>query len=243
MTHYPVAILCGGLSTRLKEKTKNTPKALLEIAGKTFIDWQIELLVEKDIENVVLCVGHFGRNVEGYVGDGSKYGLEIAYSYDGDELLGTGGAIKKALPKLGDAFFVMYGDSYLDVDFNAVAQHFDALGKDCLLTIFKNEGKFDKSNIVYKNGNIIKYDKTEKDPEMQYIDYGLVLMKKECFEVFKDTSSFDLSEVFKKMISEGKATGYEVTKRFYEIGSFEGLKETEEHLLKKGKSYSGKTPY
>ncbi|MFA5104272.1 MAG: sugar phosphate nucleotidyltransferase [Candidatus Margulisiibacteriota bacterium] len=234
MIPYPVAILCGGLSTRLGDMTKNTPKALLVVAGRPFIDWQLELLKKNGFFKVVICAAHFGDQIKSHVGDGARYGLEVVYSFDGDMLLGTGGALKKALPYFGDSFFVMYGDSYLDTDIKKISDYYsEQKTAVCLITVYKNEGLLDKSNIVFLKGEIIKYDKAENDPRMKYIDYGLALLDKQCFEGFGPGQAFDLGEVFKKAISEKKAAGFEVHNRFYEVGSVAGLKETDKYLSAK----------
>ena len=125
----PVAILAGGLSTRLRPITENIPKALVDVAGKPFIARQLEYLRRQGITRVVLCLGHLGEQVEALVGDGAAFGLDVGYSWDGPRLLGTGGALKRALPLLGGQFFVFYGDSYLQIDFRAVERGFFASGK------------------------------------------------------------------------------------------------------------------
>lgn len=225
MTLPPVAILAGGLSTRLYPVTKTTPKALLDIAGEPFIYHQLKLLASKGISRVVLCVGNMGEMIEGYVGDGSKFGLSVEYSYDGKVLLGTGGALIKALPKLSEVFFVMYGDSYLFVDYDEVYKRFISSGKKALMTVFKNEGKWDSSNTVFENGSVLKYDKKTGTPEMKYIDYGLAIISKEVFAGIPEAEAVDLADIYRGLASSGQMAGLEVFERFYEIGSFSGLEE------------------
>jgi NDP-sugar pyrophosphorylase family protein len=226
----PVVILAGGLATRLYPVTQKIPKSLIMIAGRPFIDHQLKLLKEKGVTDVVLCVGNFGDRIEAHVGDGSRFGLEVWYSYDGEVLLGTGGAIKKATAILPDSFMILYGDSYLDIDFEPVVQQFNEGILPALMTVFRNRNTFDTSNIVMKDGKIVRYDKKSHDPAMEYIDYGLLAIRKKVFEDYPVNEPFDLSLVLSRLVDAGQVSGYEVTKRFYEIGSTSGIKETEEYI-------------
>jgi NDP-sugar pyrophosphorylase family protein len=228
-----IIILSGGLATRLKPLTLKIPKSLLEINGKPFIHHQLELLKKQNISNVIICAGYLGEMIQENLGDGDNFGLNILYSFDGDELLGTGGAVKKALNILNEAFFVMYGDSYLNIDFKPINEYFDKFAKTGLMTVFKNDNKWDKSNIIFENGTITRYDKNQYVPEMKYIDYGLGLLTKRSFDSFKGKNKFDLAEVYMKLLNKNELLGYEVKERFYEIGSFEGLKEIKEYLTVK----------
>ena len=226
----PVVILAGGLATRLYPATKTLPKSLLEIAGQPFIHHQLVLLREKGVIHVVLCVGYLGEMIEEYVGDGSRWGLEVRYSYDGNVLLGTGGAVKKALSLLPDTFFILYGDSYLDIDYDAVIECFYGEGLPVLMTIYRNQNAFDSSNILMKDGRILKYDKKSRDPAMEYIDYGLIVMRRHIFEGYPSNKPFDLSQIIYQMVDVGRVAAFEVEKRFYEIGSTQGIRETEEYI-------------
>ena len=225
-----VAILSGGTATRLYPVTKAMPKAMLELAGKPFIAHQIEILKNNGVGRVVICAGYLGHVLKEYVQDGSDFGLTVDFSFDGDKLLGTAGAINKALPLLGDNFAVMYGDSYLTEDFRPIADFFLKSGKKGLMTVFKNEGKWDLSNIVYGDGRIMKYDKRQVVEEMKYIDYGLLFFKKEAFSKITGEQVYDLADLCADLINEGQMAGYEVKQRFYEIGSFKGLEETRKYL-------------
>ena len=227
----PVIILAGGLATRLYPVTRKIPKSLIDIAGKPFIDHQLTLLRKKGIIEVVLCVGYLGELIEEYVGDGSHWGLDIQYSYDGDVLLGTGGAVKKALSLLPDTFFILYGDSYLDIDYNAVIERFYEEDLPVLMTIYHNQNAFDSSNILMKGGRILKYDKKSRDAAMEFIDYGLVVIQKKVLDRYPDNEPFDLSYVLSQMVDSGKVAAFEADKRFYEIGSTSGIKETEEYIM------------
>jgi N-acetyl-alpha-D-muramate 1-phosphate uridylyltransferase len=223
-----LCLLAGGFATRLRPHTEKIPKSLLEINGKPFIEYQLELLKKNGIENIVICAGFLGEQIQEYI---NKINPDtgINFSFDGEKLLGTGGAVKKALPLLDDPFFIMYGDSYLDTDFKIINEYFLQNRKHGLMTIFKNNGKWDKSNVIFKDGKIIEYDKNKKENK-DYIDYGLGILTHEAFEDFKNESVFDLEEVYKSLLKNNELLGYEIKERFYEIGSFEGIEETSKYL-------------
>ena len=228
----PVAILAGGLATRLKPITEKIPKLLVEVAGEPFFSHQLRLLKGAGLNRLVLCVGYLGEMiVEGY-GDGAKWGISIDYSFDGPKLLGTGGALIRALPKLGDAFYVLYGDSYLPIDYLAVGEAFLKSGKQGLMTVFENREKYDASNVWFHDGVIRSYDKKDKVPEMRHIDYGLGLFRADAFDGFPRDEVVDLAEVQKALLKRGELAGFEISQRFYEIGSHAGLRELDQ-LLKK----------
>lgn len=227
----PVAILAGGLATRLRPLTEKVPKALIEVAGQPFIAHQLELLKRNGIRRVVLCLGHLGENIQETIGDGEKFGIEVEYSFDGPVLLGTGGSLKKALPLLGKSFFVLYGDSYLDCNYYEVQSAFNKSGKSALMTVFRNENMWDKSNILFINDAVISYDKENQTPEMKHIDYGLGVMKSSVFMNLSENKA-DLADIYKKLILQNDLAGYEVKHRFYEIGSQKGLEEIRAYLEK-----------
>ena len=228
----PVAILAGGLATRLRPLTEKIPKVLLPVAGKPFLAHQLELLKAQGIARVVLCLGHLGELVQQEFGDGTKFGIQLDYSFDGPTLLGTGGALRRALPKLGDQFFVLYGDSYLTVPFAPIADFFAQSRKRGLMTVYRNEGLYDTSNVVFREGQIIVYDKKARSAEMRFIDYGLSLFQASVFEEWAAAQPFDLAAVMQKLVAAGDLTGFEVSERFYEIGSPAGLAELERRLSK-----------
>jgi N-acetyl-alpha-D-muramate 1-phosphate uridylyltransferase len=229
----PVAILAGGLATRLRPITETIPKILVDVAGRPFGEHQIEILRTHGITRVVLCVGYLGEMVQAALGDGSRWGVELHYSFDGDKLLGTGGALRRALPLLGEAFFVMYGDSYLECPYEAIEDSFYASGKQGLMTVFRNENRWDRSNIIFRDGAIVRYDKKEQTLDMLYIDYGLGVLRADVLTPYPDDQPFDLSGVYQDLIQQGQLAGFEVPERFYEIGSHEGLEETRQHLARK----------
>lgn len=225
-----VAILAGGLATRLYPVTRTIPKAMLEITGKPFIFHQLNLLKRKGIKEVVICAGYLGEQIQGYLKDGKEVGISIKYSFDGDKLLGTGGALRKALPLLGDYFGVLYGDSYLDTDFSLVLNVFLSNNNLGLMTVLRNDNQWDKSNIIFFDGKIFKYDKKNHTPDMKHIDYGLALLRKKALEEFPEREVFDLADLYVNLINRKEMLGYEVIERFYEVGSVKGLQETKEYL-------------
>lgn len=227
LADIPVAILAGGMATRLRPITEKIPKSLVTVAGRPFLAHQLELLQARGLRRVILCVGHLGEMIEREFGDGRAWGVSLAYSFDGPVLLGTGGALKRALPKLGPEFFVLYGDSYLPIEYAPIVRHFRSSGKLGLMTVYRNEGQYDTSNVVFRDGEILVYDKKARWPEMRHIDYGLSLFKAEAFEEWAPGEAFDLAGVLQRLLKQGQLAGFEVRERFYEIGSHAGLTELE----------------
>jgi NDP-sugar pyrophosphorylase family protein len=223
----PIAILAGGLATRLGPLTQKIPKSLIPIASEPFLAHQLRLLQKNGIQHVILCVGHLGEMIEQAIGDGAAFGLTIEYSYDGPTLLGTAGAIRTALPKLGESFFVVYGDSYLPCDYPAIAQEFARSKKQGLMTVFRNEGQWDTSNVEFEHNQILAYSKTNRTPRMHYIDYGLGAFHAGAFTRSQAT---DLADVYSDLLQTGDLATAEVHQRFYEIGSLAGIKEMETFL-------------
>src|SRR4051812_19932551 len=229
-TDLPVAILAGGMATRLRPITEKIPKLLVEVAGEPFFSHQIRLLKAAGLTRLVLCVGYLGEKIVELYGDGSKWGVQIEYAFDGPKLLGTGGALIAALPKLGEAFYVLYGDSYLPVDYQAVGEFFQRSGQLGLMTVYENQGRYDTSNVWFESGEIKLYDKKAKLPQMHHIDYGLGAFRAAAFDGFPRDAVVDLAEVQKSLVARHQLAGYEIKERFYEIGSHEGLKELDELL-------------
>lgn len=225
-----LVLLAGGLATRLKPVTETIPKSMVEVAGKPFIEHQLLLIKNNGIKNVIICAGKFGDMIQDFTEKNNSFDLNIKYSFDGSKLLGTGGAVKKALKFTGDNFFVMYGDSYLTTDFIEVGNYFQSEGANGLMTVYRNEDKFDKSNVEFADGKIIKYDKRSTDDKMKFIDYGLGIFNRRAFDDFKDQEVFDLETVYQGLLKKDELTGFEVKDRFYEIGSFKGLEETGKFL-------------
>ena len=226
----PVAILAGGLATRLRPLTETMPKALLPIGGEPFLAHQLRLLSSSGIDRAVLCLGYLGDKIREYAGDGGAFHLRLDYSFDGPTALGTAGALRKALPLLGDEFFVLYGDSYLPCDYAAVKNAFRETGKAALMTVFRNRGFWDSSNVEFSGGRIQAYDKTNRTPQMQHIDYGLGVMRRDVFDAIPEGERADLATVYQDSLRRGELAGFEVADRFYEIGSPQGIHDLEEFL-------------
>jgi len=225
--YFPVAILAGGLATRLRPLTERVPKVLLPVAGKPFLAHQLTLLSAQGVTRAVLCVGHLGEMIERDFGDGRDWGVELAYSFDGPVLLGTGGALQKALPLLGKQFFVLYGDSYLPIDFRPIAETFERSGKLGLMTVFHNQNRFDTSNVWFGDGEIKIYEKKDRVPQMEHIDYGLSILSAAAFQDYPAGTAFDLAALMQRLVQQKQLAGFEVQERFYEIGSPSGLAELE----------------
>src|SRR5258708_35902280 len=199
MPSLPVVILAGGLATRLRPLTDKIPKSLVEVAGRPFLEHQIALLRKNDVTEIYLCVGFLGEMIEDLVGEGKRFGVQISYSHDGPKLLGTGGAIKKLLPRLPEDFFVLYGDSYLPIDYQTVATHFRKSRKPALMSVFRNDDAWDRSNVWFEEGTIRRYSKTEPLPQKRYIDYGLAVFSQPIFEIYPGAQPFYLTIVFERL--------------------------------------------
>jgi MurNAc alpha-1-phosphate uridylyltransferase len=227
---YPVALLAGGLATRLRPLSERIPKALLSMAGRPFVFHQLELLRRQGVEQVVLCVGHLSQQIEAAVGDGRAFGLSIRYSNDGEQLLGTGGAIAKALPLLGGRFFVMYGDSYLRCPLLDIQRAYERSQRPALMTVLRNDNRWDRSNVLYRDGKLLDYDKHGLQSDHTHIDFGLMVFSSAIFAGAARSARFDLADVCQELSRADQLAAFEVTQRFYEIGSPDGLLETQAFL-------------
>ena len=206
------------------------PKALVEVAGRPFVDHQLELFHRQGVRRVVLCLGHLGQQIEGHLGDGRAFGLNVSYSHDTPGLLGTGGALRRALPMLGDLFWVVYGDSYVDIDFAAAFEAFLATDQLALMTVLKNNDRWDRSNVEFHKGRLVRYDKHNRTPAMKHVDYGVALLRRTALERVPPARQYDLADLYSSLVAEGAMMGYEVANRFYEIGTPAGLEETRQFL-------------
>ncbi len=229
----PVAILAGGLATRLRPLTDEIPKSLAPVLGEPFVFHQLRQLKREGVERIVFCVGYKGEMIENAVKSGAHFGLQVSYCYDGPTLKGTGGAIRQALSILGEAFFVLYGDSYLDISYRAVEAAYRASHAPALMTVFRNEGKWDTSNVVFENGRIKVYDKRLRLSEMAYIDYGLGVLDGQLLARRSADEVFELAEVYTALAAKGQLAGYVASNRFYEIGTLDALRETEAMLAQR----------
>ena len=230
----PAVILAGGYATRLRPITERVPKALVEVAGKPFLWHQLQLLKRQGMHKVVLAVGYLGELIQQQFGNGSDLEMSLEYSFDGPSLLGTAGAIRKALPLLPDKFFVLYGDSYLTCDYHAVEAAFCRSGLPGLMTVYRNEGMFDSSNVEYDGIRIVRYDKRNRTVSMRYIDYGLGAFHRAAFARLADGERCDLADLYQDLLQSGQLAAFEVHDRFYEIGSPEGLRETTDFISRQG---------
>jgi NDP-sugar pyrophosphorylase family protein len=225
----PVAILSGGLATRLRPAIGAIPKALIPIHGEPFIAHQLRLLSSAGVDRVVLCVGHLGDMIQDFAGDGRRFGLDVTYSPDGPNLRGTAGALRNALSMLGDQFLVLYGDSYLPCDYRAVERAFLGSGQPGLMTVFRNRNQWEVSNVDFSAGRIAAYDKRTPPAAREYVDYGLSAFQASAFSAVGE-QPLDLTTVFEELIRRRALAGFEVKERFYEVGSWEGIRELQAYL-------------
>ena len=229
----PAAILCGGIATRLRTVSEGRPKSLIKVAGEPFIAHQLRLLQQRGISRVVLCVGFLGEEIASFVADGTAFGLTVEYSQDGKVLRGTGGALRNALPLLGASFFVLYGDSFVDVDLNAYVQQLSRGDAKAVMGVFRNENRWDKSNVALADGFVDRYDKSATGAEFEYIDCGLSLFKAQALKILSTPDPLDLAEIYATLTHKRLLAAHVVERRFYEIGSPVGLAETEAYLGKR----------
>jgi len=235
----PCVILAGGLGTRMRPYTESFPKALVPVAGIPFADLQLRRLAEAGIDRVVYCLGYRASMLMDHVGDGSRLGLHVEYVDEGETLRGTAGALRHALDegRLTDEFHVLYGDSYLTLDFEAVEAAWRSSGFPVQMTVLHNQGRWDRSNVVFEDGRVVVY---EPDPKrhhegMDWIDYGLSTLTREVVERQVGAGEVEqLSALWSRLSSAGELAGFEVGTRFYEVGSAEGLRDLEEHLTRSG---------
>ena len=221
----PVALLAGGMATRLGTLTLNTPKSLITIEGSPFISYQLRALRRAGFTKVVICVANFAEQIINFVGDGREFGLEVLFSFDGKEPRGTGGGLKSALPLLGSDFFVQYGDSYLQMNYEKMESCYKSLPKKSLMAIMKNDQNLDRSNVKKLENNLVTYSKANPSLGMNFVDYGCTLVNFDSFSNFASQTHFDLSLYFEYLSSAGELCGFEVHKRFYEIGSVRGIQD------------------
>jgi NDP-sugar pyrophosphorylase family protein len=236
----PVCILAGGLGTRLGSHVRDTPKPLLDVAGEPFLHHQLRLLSAHGAREIVLCVGYLGEQIESRIGP-SLFGLRIAYSHDGPDLIGTLGAIRRAAPLLGNRFLVLYGDTYLRIDYAAAAAAWARSGLPALMTVLRNEGRWDSSNVEFDGSRVIAYDKRAPSAAMAWIDYGLGGLSLSALDAVGPAVD-DLSELYHELAARRRLFGYAASQRFYEIGTPAALAETSEFLAAGDESHFTATP-
>ena len=225
MSLYPIVILAGGLATRIRPITEQIPKALVEVGGEPFIAHQLRLISARGIKNVIISAWYLGEMIQEYLGNGSEFGLQVQYVFDGEKALGTAGAIRKTLNLLESPFFVLNGDTYFPCDYAAIQAFYDAHSHVGLMTVNYNQMDWHESNVELRDGIIIRHQKQNQDPLMKHVDAGLALFDPQVFMHIPKGQNADLMDVFQKLLAEDNLIGYEEKQRFYEMGSFNGLNE------------------
>jgi N-acetyl-alpha-D-muramate 1-phosphate uridylyltransferase len=223
-------ILAGGLATRLYPITRTIPKSLVEVNGKPFIHWQLNLLRKSGYENIVICAGFLGEQIQEFLEKSDSYGMNIQYSYDGTTKLGTGGAIVKAAKNIESHFSVLYGDSYLPINYKLIESKFLKSGRKSLITVFKNQNLEHSNNIEFDGTNIIEYSKTNPTQRMTHIDYGFSCYKSEIFDDFIVGEYLDLGQVMSQLVKKGEAVSFVAARKYHEVGSFQGISDFESYL-------------
>ena len=230
-----MVILAGGLGTRLRPLTYELPKVLVPVDGKPFLHHQIELLKEHGVRDIVLCVGHLADQIKAYFGQGDRLGVRIRYSEERGMLLGTAGALKNAEPLLEDDFFLLYGDSYLLVDYCEVMRYFrNGAGGLGLMVVYHNADRYERSNVIVRDGRVAVYDKEGRTPGMEHINYGLSVLRKQALGLVPAGRPFSQEELYRLLIERGELLAWETNYRFYEIGSERGLAEFRELVASGG---------
>jgi NDP-sugar pyrophosphorylase family protein len=224
-------VLAGGLATRMRPRTLTVPKSMLPVAGRPFVDWQLERLAAAGFTEVVMCIAHLGEQIEEHVGKGEQFGLRVAWSSDGGKLLGTAGAIRRASALLAPTFLVTYGDSYLPFDYAAPVRILQE-NDDCdgVMSVYKNDGKWDASNVVTDGAWVLRYEKGSKDPAFNHIDYGAIALRRSILAALPDGETCGLDAVGRDLARQSRLRACVARERFFEIGSPEGLGDLERHL-------------
>lgn len=228
LANMQVVVLMGGLGTRLKDYTKQCPKPLVKVNDKPFFEYQLDLLMAWGFKKFLFLIGYKADMIEEYFGDGSDREITIDYCYDGKELLGTGGAVRRAYNKLEDDFMLIYGDSFMDIDYAEALYRYDKgkqNGARALMTVLCNNNRFDKSNVVMDGNKLVLYDKHNPTADMDYIDYGVCIYEKSLFDDYAEGEKFDIAKIQHELSIKGEMTAQIVTKRFYEIGNPDSLAE------------------
>ncbi|MDY6907217.1 MAG: nucleotidyltransferase family protein [Chloroflexota bacterium] len=226
-----VAILAGGLATRLGEVARGRPKSMVPVVGRPFLEYQLDMLRRNGVGDIVLCTGHLGEQIEEHFGDGSRFGVSIEYSRE-ERPLGTAGALAHARDLLGEVFFTLYGDSYLFLDFGAAIAHLRSRGGLALMSVYRNCDRYERSNTAVAGGMVSGYSKDERQGDMLYIEYGANVFRREVLDMIPAAGRYSLEELFPRLIARGELLAYEVEERFYEIGSPQGLADFERFVAR-----------
>jgi histidinol-phosphate phosphatase family protein len=225
---HPVVVLAGGHGTRVRHLTgPELPKALLPVDGRPFIDFKLASLAALGATDVVLLVGHGGNQLRDHVGTGAVFGLRVTYVDEGDDLLGTGGAIARALPQLADPFWVTYGDTLLEVpmaDVERTLEDGDALG---VMTTFENRDRWERSNVSIAGGFVTAHEKGAPPGVYQWIDYGMLLLRKTAFGGYQPRWKFDLGDLVRSLVRQRRLAAFPVHERFHDVGTEEAWRETD----------------
>jgi N-acetyl-alpha-D-muramate 1-phosphate uridylyltransferase len=228
-----IVVLAGGLATRMRPDTEQVPKSLLQVNGRPFVDWQLDRFAASGARSVMMCVGHLGEQIETHVKRALDRGLVVGYSYDGTELVGTGGALRRAFARLEDEFVLTYGDSYLPFDYAAplhdLRAHPEALAT---MSVYKNHGELGASNVALDGDWVAKYEKGAADPELDYIDYGAIALRRTALDGIEDGAVWGIEALFRKLARKRQLRAFVAPERFYEVGSPEGKRELERHLAR-----------
>ena len=226
-----VAIICGGKAMRLGNLCQDIPKSLIPIAGRPFISYQLEMLAKQGVKDIILCVGYLGDCIAKTFGNGEKYGVSLTYSFE-NRPLGTAGALKNAEKFLGDCFFTLYGDSYVFLDFGKMWREFRQYARIGMMAVYHNRNQIETSNTEIGGGEVLKYDKYNHSPDMEYIEYGVNIFNREVLGVIPQDKSLGLDKILSGLATDGELLAYEVSHRYYEIGSPQGLAEFESIVTK-----------
>jgi NDP-sugar pyrophosphorylase family protein len=222
----------------MQSTAATVPKSLIQVHGRPFIEWQLEWLVAQGVRDVILRIGHLGADVRRHVGSGKSFGLRAIYVDEGDALKGTAGALRLAVDELSIAtpFYVLYGDSLLDVSVPDVTATYEEVGLPALMTVFRNENQWEVSNAVFDGRSVTRYEKllATTPTDMVYVDYGFLVLQCSLIHEFVPAGDVvDLALVLSRLSMSGRLAGYEAPQRFFEIGSPEGLISMEAYLASK----------
>lgn len=230
MTIKQAVIMAGGKGTRLRPVTNNLPKAMVPANDKPFLEHLLIMLKKRGVTDIVLCVSYLGEQIKSYFGDGTKFGLNIVYSYDGEELLGTGGALKKTESLLNNSFFFINGDVYYDLDYRKIAEEFEKNPTLGLMVVYHNRDKITQNNVIVQKGKLLRYDRDRIDPKLNEVDGSVYVFKKEILDMLPEGKSALEIETFQKLIDSNQFRVYMPENRYYTNGTPEKLKLFEKHL-------------
>jgi NDP-sugar pyrophosphorylase family protein len=218
-----VAVLAGGLGTRLRPITDRLPKCMTPVGDKPFLYYLLQLFKEKGTDEVILCTGYLGEQIEEYFGNGKNMGLRLLYSRENGCLLGTGGALKLAEPILHDSLLVVNGDTYLNIDYKTIYEDFNMSKAQALIVASQCPTDTCGDLAVDDNFNVTAYDKTNPVGK-DYVNAGVMGLKRDILAEVNPAQVVSLeADIFPNLISRGDVRACITAKQFYDIGSFSGL--------------------